>query len=268
MKINAYIPAKLNGIVDLIWEHEMYAPGSYTILPSGKVEIIFPIIPVKQIKAIKISSNDNPMNNFPCFLSGLHIRPLKMTFERFQTFGIQMKPVAVKALFGMPLCEIRNYYVEGSLVFDAINMMEDKLHTIDNFLDRAKWFELFLLSKINETPDLHSAIRLDCSIRKFIREKHNGSDKSFLDVTGYSRTQTFRLFNEWFGISAHSYQKLQQFISATESLHNPALKLTDVGFENGFYDQSHFIRVFQEFAEMTPGEYRRQMSELPGLLFK
>jgi AraC-like DNA-binding protein len=268
LKLNAYIPAKLNGIVDLIWEHEMYVPGSYTILPSGKVEIIFPISPVKQLKAVKMSSNDNPVNGFPCFLSGLHTRPIKMSFERFHTFGIQMKPVAVKALFGIPLCKIRDYYVEGSLVFDTINMMEDKLHSFDNFLERAKWFENFLLLKIDETPDLHNAIHLDRAIRKFVREKHNGSVKSILDVMGYSRTQTHRLFNEWFGVSAHSYQKLQQFVRATESLHNPSLKLTDVGFYTGFYDQSHFIRTFQEYAEMTPGEYRRQKTELPGLLFK
>ncbi|HMO39923.1 MAG TPA: helix-turn-helix domain-containing protein [Saprospiraceae bacterium] len=267
MKLNAYIPSKLTGIVDLIWEHEMYVPGSYAILPSGKVEIIFPINPVKQIKAVKMSSADNPVNSFPCFLSGLHTRPLKMTFERFHTFGIQMKPVAVKALFGMPLCEIRDYYIEGTLVFDTINRLEDKLYTIDNFTDRAKWFENFLLSKIDETPDLHNAIHLDATIKNFILEKRHGSAKSVLDVMGYSRTQTYRLFNEWFGLSAHSYQKLLQFISATESLHNPALKLTDIAFENGFYDQSHFIRTFQEFAGMTPGEYRRQMTGLPGLLF-
>ncbi|HMQ08875.1 MAG TPA: helix-turn-helix domain-containing protein [Saprospiraceae bacterium] len=266
--MNAYIPSKLTGIVDLIWEHEMYEPGSYTILPSGKVEIIFPINPVKQIKATKVSLQDNPVNKFPCFLSGLHTQPINMTFERFHTFGIQMKPVAVKALFGMPLCEIRDYYIEGSQVFDTMNIMEDKLHEIGNFTDRAKWFEDFLLSKINESPDLHNAIHLDTKIRKFILEKRHDSDKSILDVMGYSRTQTFRLFNEWFGLSAHSYQKLLKFISATESLHNPTFKLTDIGFENGFYDQPHFIRTFHEFAGMTPGEYRKRMTELPGLLFK
>lgn len=254
--------------MDLIWEHEMLDSGSYTALPSGKVEIIFPIRPVKQLDAVKITPSDNPVNNFSCFLSGLHTRPLKMTFEQFHTFGIQMKPVAVKALFGMPLCEIRDYFVEGSLVFDTINMMEDKLHSCGNFIERAQWFENFLLSKINESPDLHIAIHLDRTIRKFISQEHNGSGKSIRDLMGYSRTQTHRLFNEWFGISVHSYQKLLQFIRTTETLHDTSLKLTEAGLVNGYYDQSHFIRTFQGFAEMTPGEYRKQMTALPGILFR
>jgi AraC-like DNA-binding protein len=267
LTFNSYIPTKLTGIVDLIWEQEIFVPGSYAILPSGKVELLFPFNHIKQLTAVKISPEDNPVNKFSCFLSGLHTKPLKMTYEQFHTFGIQMKPIAVKALFGMPLCEIRNYYVEGILVLDSINMMLDKLYSCENFIERAKWFENFLLSKINETPDLHVAINLDRTIRKFIHQKHNGSRKTIQDLTGYSRTQTHRLFNEWFGISAHSCHKLMQFIRATETLHDPSLKLTEVGLHTGYYDQSHFIRTFQEFADMTPGAYRSQMTALPGLLF-
>lgn len=187
MKINAYIPSNLTGIVDLIWEHQMNVPGRYTVLPSGKVELIFPINPVKQIEAKKITLHDNPVNHCPCFLSGLHTRPIKMTFERFHTFGIQMKPVAIKALFGIPLSEIRDYYVEGSLVFDTINTMVDKLHSIDNFQERAQWFEAFLLTKIIETADLHHAIYLDRVIKKCIYNKRNGRGKSIPDMMGYSR---------------------------------------------------------------------------------
>ena len=107
LKFNSYIPTKLTGIVELIWEQEIFDPGRFTVLPSGKVELILPIHPIANLEAIKIGSQDNPMNNYSCFLSGLHTRPLKMTFEKFHAFGVQMKPVAVKALFNMPLCGIR-----------------------------------------------------------------------------------------------------------------------------------------------------------------
>lgn len=267
MNYNAYIPIKLAGIVDLIWEQDIPHPGRFTVLPSGKVELIFPINPIKDIEAIKIASYENPVNNYPFFLSGLHTKPLKMTFERFHVFGIQMKPVAVKTLFGMPLCEIRNYFVAGTVIFNTINIIEEQTHSKKSFDERARWFEDFLLKKVNETADLHIAINLDRAIKKHIIQKQNGSAKSIQDILGYSRTQTFRLFNEWFGLSAHTYEKLQQFIRATESLHIVDAKLTDIGFENGFYDQSHFIHTFQEFANMTPGEYRKQMSSLPGQIF-
>lgn len=267
MKFNSYIPTKLPGIVDLIWEQEIPNAGSFNILPSCKVELIFPIIPVNTLEAVKIAPLDNPVNKYSCFLSGLHTKPLKMTFDKFHAFGVQMKPVAVKALFGLPLCEIRDYFIEGTNVFDTICIMEEQLHSKNSFLKRAKWFENFLLKIMNETADLHIAINLDRAIKNYIIQKQNGSTKSIQDIMGYSRTQTFRLFNEWFGISAHSYQRLLQFIRTVETLHDSNLKLIDTGFENGFYDQAHFIHSFYEFADMTPGEYRKQMSAVPGQIF-
>lgn len=267
MEIQYYIPLKLHGIVDLIWEQKIPNPGRFVVLPSGKVELIFPIHPIEDLEAFKISVWDNPVNNHTCFLSGLHTRPLKMTFGKFHVFGIQMKPVAVKALFGMPLCEIRNYFVEGEIVFNTVQIMEEHLHSKAGFSERARWFENFLLKKINETAELHNALHLNSAIKKHILQRQNGSSKTVQDIMGYSRTQTYRLFNDWFGISAHGYQKLLQFIRSVETLHNRKLKLTDAGLENGYYDQSHFIRTFQEFTGMTPGEYRKQMSGFPGQIF-
>ncbi len=251
----------------MIWVQETSVPGSYTILPSGKVELIFPIFPVTKLDAVKITDNDNPMNNHSCFLSGLHTRPLKMTFDKFYAFGIQMKPVAVKALFGIPLCEIKNYFVERDVVLNPFSILEDELHSINNFMEWAQWVEKFLLTKINETSEFHTAINLDNAIKKYLTQKQNSSFKTIENLLGYSRTQTFRLFNDWFGISAHSYQRLVQFIQTVETLHDTSVSLKEIGFDNGYYDQPHFIRSFQEFAEMTPGEYRKQMTSLPGQLF-
>lgn len=267
MIYKAYIPTKLTGIVDLIWEQEIPQSGNFTVLPSGKVELIFPINAIKDIEAVRISSINNPVNNYSFFLSGLHTKPLKMTFEKSHTFGIQMKPVAVKALFGMPLCEIRNYFVKGMVIFDTISEIEEQIHSKGSFSERAAWFENFLLKKVNETADLHIAINLEKAIKKHFNQKQHNNGKTIQDIMGYSRTQTYRLFNDWFGISAHSFLMLQQFIRAVETLHNQDLKLTEAGFANRYYDQAHFIRTFQEFANMTPGEYRKQMTDLPGLIF-
>jgi imidazolonepropionase-like amidohydrolase/AraC-like DNA-binding protein len=223
---------------------------------------------IGSIEAVKISPNDNPVNNYSCFLSGMHTKPLKMTFDRFHAFGIQMKPVAVKAIFGIPLCKIRDYFIDGDVLLTTLSTMEDKLHSSESFVEKAQWFENFMLKKINETTDLHTALHLDKAIKNILIGHHQNSSKSIENLMGYSRTQTYRLFNDWFGMSAHSYQKLSQFIRSVEGLHNKSEKLFDVGLNNGYYDQAHFIRSFQEFADMTPGEYRKQMTGFPGQILR
>lgn len=266
MQYQSYVPSKLGGIVEKIWELEIQCEGKYTILPEGIVQLLFPLYQDVNIEAKKISQDENPMRKYSCFLSGLHTKPLKTNFNRFHTFGVQIRPVAVKAIFGMPLCEIRDYFVEGKIVLDKVRFIEDQLNSKSSFLERARWIENFLLKLIDETPDLHMALRLDQAIHNNLY-KFNSSKKDLRDIMGYSRTQTYRLFNAWFGTSSHSYLKLMQFVRTVESLHNRAAKLGDIGLANGYYDQAHFIRDFRHFADMTPGAYRQQMSNFPGQLF-
>jgi AraC-like DNA-binding protein len=59
----------------------------------------------------------------------------------------------------------------------------------------------------------------------------------------------------------------RKYVRALLQLHEPSWPLTAVTYESGFYDQSHFIREFKAFTRLTPGEYRKQMSHLPGHLF-
>jgi len=48
------------------------------------------------------------------------------------------------------------------------------------------------------------------------------------------------------------------------------MKLSDVAYENGYADQSHFIRSFREFTGYTPSQYQQQpyhtFNEIPSLI--
>lgn len=65
-----------------------------------------------------------------------------------------------------------------------------------------------------------------------------------------------RLFEENVGMSAKLFRRVCQFDAAFQQLNRLQFeKLSDVAFEHGYADQSHFIRVFREFTGQTPGEY-------------
>ena len=52
--------------------------------------------------------------------------------------------------------------------------------------------------------------------------------------------------------------------SAAESLSSSDLPLAEIAVGNGFYDQSHFTRVFRVKVGMTPGAFRRRYGASPG----
>nr|WP_246496450.1 helix-turn-helix domain-containing protein [Chitinophaga varians] len=65
-------------------------------------------------------------------------------------------------------------------------------------------------------------------------------------------------FQQVVGSTPKRYIQLQLInASLAQIARHPDLPLTDVAYDNGFYDQAHFIRVFKSFAGITPLQYKK-----------
>jgi len=65
-----------------------------------------------------------------------------------------------------------------------------------------------------------------------------------------------RIFKKYVGVTANEYRRICQHYFAFSHLKSGHFeKLTDVAFTNGYFDQSHYIRSFKEFTNITPNEY-------------
>jgi AraC-like DNA-binding protein len=67
-----------------------------------------------------------------------------------------------------------------------------------------------------------------------------------------------RVFKKYVGVSPNHYRRICQFQVVFAQLRSGKFDtLTDIAYDNGFADQSHFIRSFREFTETTPNSYLR-----------
>lgn len=250
----------------MIWEQKTDYSSNWKLLPSGCVELIFNLgPPLKNLQAKELHKHFNPTEKF-CFLSGLHTKPLKAYFPEFHVMGVQLYPLAVKTLFGFPCSEIKDWAVLGTDILPEINQIEDFLRQEVDFYKRAAYLEDFLLRKIREHSELYTAFKIRDLIPEVIFDLSCGKNTSIQAVSGYSRMHTNRLLKDWFGVPSSKALRLHQFVKAVNAFHLENDSLTDIGLTCGFYDQSHFIRTFHEFANITPGEYRKSKSHLPGQL--
>jgi AraC-like DNA-binding protein len=77
---------------------------------------------------------------------------------------------------------------------------------------------------------------------------------------GLSPFHFLRVFTRVLGVTPHQYLLAARLRHAAGLLADPARPVTDVAFEVGFGDLSHFMRTFRRAAGVSPGRFRR----LPG----
>ena len=233
------------------------------MLPEFNIDLIFNLgyqVWTLHTEAYKRNSY-NPTDNF-CFVSGLHTKPHYVEFPRCHMFGIRLNTIAASLLFRVPCKELKNWALDGDWVFRKnYTYILDKVRSLPDFNARAVWLEEFICSLISDTTDLELAMKISKVLDEICGKKAAGKAFRVEDITGYSRMHTLRIFNKWFGLSPSEALLFRRFENALEQIHHTSESLTQIGLNCGFYDQAHFIRIFRQFAEMTPRQYARDKTE-------
>lgn len=103
----------------------------------------------------------------------------------------------------------------------------------------------------------------ECEIIRYATDQImlNSNPEILSDVVTSLRLneRTFqRMFKKYVGVTPNQYRRICQFqVSFAQVRSHEFQTLTDVAYDNGFADQSHFIRSFKEFTETTPNTYLR-----------
>jgi AraC-like DNA-binding protein len=190
-------------------------------------------------------------------LYGQTILPGELSFTgNFTLIAYFLLPHALKTLFGMYAGELTDGYIDLHTIKQAreTNLQEQLLNAA-TLHDRLQLIDDFLLKRssgLHNTPD--KRIIFATSTLQKGNSIHLLTDlQRQLNITERSLQ---RLFETHVGISPKMYKRICQFQGAFQQLNQYEFsKLTDVAFDHGFADQSHYIRVFKEFTGITPKAY-------------
>jgi len=95
-------------------------------------------------------------------------------------------------------------------------------------------------------------------VTEFMRERYSGNISliELAHVADVHPVYLSRIFRKFHGCSISEYLNELRVQCASENLLAGLSPLDEVARSNGFYDQSHFTRVFKKFTGMTPGMFR------------
>lgn len=87
-------------------------------------------------------------------------------------------------------------------------------------------------------------------------DKNETKLEELVGFSNISQKTFIKIFKTHIGLNPMKYLQFRAVEDSIVKLCNPNLSLSQIALDSGFYDQSHFNRVFKNFMQMTPNQYR------------
>jgi AraC-like DNA-binding protein len=256
----------LKQYVSLIWEVEgtpIYS--SEVILPRGYIELIFNFSEDVLYRTSKEPFHKNaPLSS----IIGYNLSSVQGYYQKHHHFfGIRIKPIAVKHLLNINPGEITNEIIDLNLINKAYTSIWHQLAECNSFTQKIEIIKPLFLKFYSEVD------KRTHFFNQLISNSHISND--LINTVGelanhscFSERQLQRKTKEFFGVPPNELLRYKKFTNSIKLMHETNLSLSQITYKSGFFDQSHFIRVFKEYSDLTPKEYKNTKSIMPFHIFK
>ena len=184
----------------------------------------------------------------PEFTRGFHI---ELNEDWFSNFDIQITDFEGSINLQNPIIKnlMNQVFIETKINDQYSNLsIESNLIDIFNTIKESKKRNQKKLIWVSQLKEL------------LIEEKIDYSLKSLSSKLNIHPIQLSREFNRYFGTSLGNYIRLIKLNKAFHLLASKKISMTEICYQCGFYDQSHFISNFKRIYHTTPTQFLRKIS--------
>ena len=205
-----------------------------------------------------------------------YLKPGSLLFHNWQDAHYNIKPKDFTRGFHV---ELNRYWFDKHKI--NLSHFEGSFH-VPSPLVKNLMNTVFIESKIN---DLHSKVTIEMALvnifsninssqykayknpnwvktlnELLIEERGSYSLQSLSQQIGIHPNHLSREFSKYFGTTLGAYVRLIKLNKAFYLLSSSKMTLTEICYECGFYDQSHFTSSFKLIYQMTPSSFLKKIS--------
>lgn len=249
------VPEELQSFIKCFWSLDVAAspaPEKQRIVPDGCMEMILHYGDLYKQYLPDGSFIVQPR----CFVFGQITSSLEI--EPTGVSGIiaaRFHPDGFAPFASMPINEMENKAVPLEKIFgEEAAVFERKVLSAQTKDERIKLIEVFLLKKLS-TPEAADRIA-KTSVEILLNYNGQVSVDELAEQLNINRRQLERKFSSSIGLSPKQFSKLIRLQATIKMLQQKKFtSLTSLAYENGYYDQAHFIKDFREFTGVSPKEF-------------
>lgn len=252
MKFDKYLPTeKLKPYIKYFVVSEDELESEYKIFPSSG--LVIGIQYKGQLSTIR--------NNTENKLTSAGITGISDCYKIFKnssdigTVLVFFTEIGFTHFTSHPANELFNLSISLDNIFEAskVNEVKEKLAFASTDKQRVKVVEKFLLSQLKdiETDKLIvEAVKLIYQSKGTIRIKEL-NEKLYISQSPFEKR-----FRKVVGTTAKKFTSIVRFNSVLDTM-TETKSLTEICYENNFFDQAHFIKDFKQFTGDTPDNFKR-----------
>ena len=174
--------------------------------------------------------------------------------EPVRSVGAQLRPGASVPLFGVPAGELAETHTAlEDLWGRAAAALRARLGEAATLEQQLSLFESALAARLPRVHGLHPAVA-----HALDRFNRTSDVAEVVRQTGYSHRHFVALFRDAVGLAPKRYCRIRHFRRMLARLAgDPGAALSTAALDEGYSDQAHLTREFRQFADLTPGAWRR-----------
>lgn len=251
MKFERYTPTEqLKPYIKCFVVSENNIENEYKVFPSSGLVIGFQYS--GRLAAIK----DNTESN----LASAGITGISDSYKIFknsantETVLVYFTETGFTHFASHPANELFNLSLSLDDIFDknGVKAVEEKLASVATNKQRVTIIEQFFQSQLKDIQTdklIVEAVKLIYQSKGSIRIKEL-NDKLFISQSPFEKR-----FRKVVGTTPKKFASIVRFNSVLDRL-NKTKTLTEIGYENNFFDQAHFIKDFKQFTGDTPKNFK------------
>lgn len=227
-------------------------PQINTIVPDGTMKLIFHYGDLYWHHPENGSRFLQPR----CFLIGQLTRPYVVEpAGDTGTFVVRFHPNGFIPFSTLPIKDMENQPISLNTLYGAAgDELEQKIIHAASTAERIEIAEQFLLNRLINPKTIDNIIK--STVDTILEKKGQISITELSEKNHIHRRQLVRKFSKMIGLSPKQLSKTIRLQATLKTLSNQKKsKLTDLAYDNEYYDQSHFIKDFKEFTGLSPKEF-------------
>lgn len=252
-------PDYLSDYVRYFWRLESsaldYGPKTFKIVADGCPGLIFQ-------HSTSGTFYQHTKKLPPAFLYGQSTQHTELQSPHtFSLVGVCFYPDALKPVFGIDAHELTDSCINVAELSGQYTELVDPLFGSPFPAEQIDRLATYLGSQISKNKALVDTV-MQYAVSKISELNGNVSLKNLQNELQLSERSFERKFRQAVGISPKLFSRICRFQASLNQLRtNTYDRLSDIAFDNGYADQSHFIRGFNQFAGFSPDQYRKQLTE-------